>query len=285
MSSDQGLENLMKVEGIKKKTAEQLIGIGILNPDYLVKANSIDIIQKFKNKKVSDKKYDYVPKNLAQQWIDAACKGDWKYSIASRRLNGIEKRCKAEGILTKAAVEERGLKWPSIKEILDDCQLIETKGLKTYMKKDWERKINSQTGLSDNDFIIIKNILQVASEDIVSSITKEDFRKFYGKDDDERACSYCGITEKEIDYLQKIGEIKTKRARGKYMEIDRIDPKGGYILKFSLDGVLDKQSNIAQCCYWCNNAKTDEFTDVEFMPIAEKIQEVWGRRGIERFRK
>ncbi|WP_188117205.1 hypothetical protein [Campylobacter concisus] len=31
-------------------------------------------------------------------------------------------------------------------------------------------------------------------------------------------------------------------------------------------------------CYWCNNAKTDEFSPEEFKPIAEGIREVWNKR-------
>ena len=49
------------------------------------------------------------------------------------------------------------------------------------------------------------------------------------------------------------------------MEIDRIDPSGDY-----------SKENIVLCCYWCNNAKTDEFSYFEFKKfIAPEIQEIW----------
>jgi len=31
-------------------------------------------------------------------------------------------------------------------------------------------------------------------------------------------------------------------------------------------------------CYWCNNAKTDEFDGDEFKEIGEAIKKVWKKR-------
>jgi hypothetical protein len=31
-------------------------------------------------------------------------------------------------------------------------------------------------------------------------------------------------------------------------------------------------------CYWCNNAKTDEFDDIEFKPIGELIGKTLRKR-------
>ena len=65
------------------------------------------------------------------------------------------------------------------------------------------------------------------------------------------------------------GEINAKRlySRGRKMEIERIDSFAGYI-----------NGNIQLCCYWCNNAKTDEFDYNEFVPIGKEIQKVWEAR-------
>jgi hypothetical protein len=90
-------------------------------------------------------------------------------------------------------------------------------------------------------------------------ISQTDFIDFYGEDkDDNRSCDFCGITEGEIVKLINKGEIKTKRlsTRGKTMEIDRLEANKGY-----------EKGNIVKCCYWCNNAKTDEFSAEEFEPI------------------
>ena len=100
-------------------------------------------------------------------------------------------------------------------------------------------------------------------------LSLKQFEDFYGEDEKDRECLYCNIKESEIETLRSKGEIKTKRlyTRGLKMEIDRRNPIGDY-------GV----GNIALCCYWCNNAKTDEFTEEEFKPIAEAIKTIWKRR-------
>ena len=56
----------------------------------------------------------------------------------------------------------------------------------------------------------------------------------------EKRCRYCGITEKEI----------TKLISG----------------------------NLELCCYWCNNAKSDEFTSGEFKSIGREIGKVMKKR-------
>jgi 5-methylcytosine-specific restriction endonuclease McrA len=101
----------------------------------------------------------------------------------------------------------------------------------------------------------------------------DEFKKFYKKDTAERRCEYCGISEQEINQLMSESAIKTKRDRGEKMEIDRKNPANEYVT-----------GNIALCCYWCNNAKTDEFTDTEFQPIADQIRHVWVSRGIDRLK-
>jgi hypothetical protein len=101
-------------------------------------------------------------------------------------------------------------------------------------------------------------------------IKSEDFESLYDNGGKERACCYCGISESKIkDFIQRHA-FRTKRlsTRGRALEVDRIDPNGGY----------DK-SNIVLCCYWCNNAKTDEFTFEEFKPIGHVISEIWKKRS------
>ena len=40
----------------------------------------------------------------------------------------------------------------------------------------------------------------------------------------------------------------------------------------------DSDENCVVCCYWCNNAKTDEFNYYEFIPIGKEIQRAWEAR-------
>lgn len=88
------------------------------------------------------------------------------------------------------------------------------------------------------------------------------------------ACAYCQITKSQFDTLRQAGQLHTKRlrTRGTSFEIDCRRPELGYT-----------EGNLALCCYWCNNAKTDEFSDAEFQPVADALALVWRRRlvGLE----
>lgn len=94
-----------------------------------------------------------------------------------------------------------------------------------------------------------------------SEIDFWDFHKWYTNT--VRKCYYCNITEEQIRTLIDKGKIKTKRlsTRGKTLEIDRREPNKPY----------DEIANLVFCCYWCNNAKTDEFEEEEFKPIGMEI--------------
>jgi|GEM_PF-368280 len=100
-------------------------------------------------------------------------------------------------------------------------------------------------------------------------LSKDEFIKFYGDDNQERSCEYCNISEREIESLLGKGLIYTKRlsTRGLSMEIDRIEPNKGYV-----------EGNIVLCCYWCNNAKTDEFNKNEFGNLGREISKIWNNR-------
>lgn len=82
-------------------------------------------------------------------------------------------------------------------------------------------------------------------------------------------CSYCGISLAQIEELGKRGKLNNKRSdtRGYTLEIDRMLPN----LEYS-------KENCCMACYWCNNAKTDEFSPEEFKPIAEGIRKTWNER-------
>ncbi|WP_170020340.1 hypothetical protein [Campylobacter sp. RM16190] len=96
---------------------------------------------------------------------------------------------------------------------------------------------------------------------------KKTFMQWYM--DQNKKCCYCGITEKQLELLGKKEQLKTKRitTRGYTLEVDRKLPN----LEYS-----DK--NCCMACYWCNNAKTDEFSPSEFKEIARGINKVWNER-------
>ena len=86
---------------------------------------------------------------------------------------------------------------------------------------------------------------------------------------DETTCSYCGISLDQIKALGENKKLNNKRSdtRGYTLEIDRMLPN----LEYS-------KENCCMACYWCNNAKTDEFSPMEFKPIARGINEIWNKR-------
>lgn len=100
-------------------------------------------------------------------------------------------------------------------------------------------------------------------------IDKKVFTAWYGEDSVDRACEWCKITKNEIIELIEAGQINTKRlsTRGRDMEVDRREPNKGY-----------EEGNLALCCYWCNNAKTDEFSEEEFEPIGKSIGAAFRKR-------
>ena len=84
----------------------------------------------------------------------------------------------------------------------------------------------------------------------------------------ERKCHYCEITEPEIKQLWKKHPELTKRNRGKSLEIERLKPYKEY----------SDINNLVYSCYWCNNAKTDTFSEKEFKKVGKVIQDIWKER-------
>jgi hypothetical protein len=81
-------------------------------------------------------------------------------------------------------------------------------------------------------------------------------------------CDYCDITKEKINALINKKQLnKKKHTRGWSLEIDRKEPN----LEYTRD-------NCVWCCYWCNNAKTDEFSYDEFKKIGSVIKSIWDER-------
>jgi hypothetical protein len=99
----------------------------------------------------------------------------------------------------------------------------------------------------------------------------KEFYEWYLKQEDNRKCAYCGITEDKIKVLLDGKMVETKRNRGRKLELDRKVPDLPY----------DETSNIVLACYWCNNAKTDTFTFEEFQRVGKVFAEIWKERLIK----
>lgn len=80
-------------------------------------------------------------------------------------------------------------------------------------------------------------------------------------------CEYCGISLEEIEALADKRMLHKKNDRGWSLEIDRLNSNYEYT-----------RDNCVMACYWCNNAKTDEFTEDEFKEIGKSIKKVWEKR-------
>jgi len=101
------------------------------------------------------------------------------------------------------------------------------------------------------------------SNAIENNFTLEQWKSMYKK----TSCAYCGVENDQIEQLRKKKKITSKSGRGFNLEVDRMSPN----LEYSYD-------NCCMSCYWCNNAKTDEFIPVEFKEIARGINLVWNKR-------
>lgn len=84
----------------------------------------------------------------------------------------------------------------------------------------------------------------------------------------EECCHYCGVTQEELNKLHDIGISNKRTTRGKTLEIDRKIPNEQYT----------NISNLTYSCYWCNNAKTDTFSEEEFKIIGKAISTIWKQR-------
>jgi len=80
-------------------------------------------------------------------------------------------------------------------------------------------------------------------------------------------CCYCNLTIEKVKKLANKKLLFKKNERGWNLEIDRKNSNYEY-----------SKENCVMSCYWCNNAKTDEFTYDEFKKIGESFEIIWEAR-------
>jgi len=92
------------------------------------------------------------------------------------------------------------------------------------------------------------------------------FKQFYDVLADKEECHYCGITQAQIDKLYSEDRLPEsgRSKRGRTLEVERLEPKESYA----------NVKNLAWACYWCNNAKSDLFSEEEFKAIGLIIGQV-----------
>lgn len=116
-------------------------------------------------------------------------------------------------------------------------------------------KENNKSAIEQIQTNYIGNFNQIFSEIDFENLVKEE------------SCLYCGITIKDLEKLAESKKNFKKNERGWSLEIDRKDSNLEYT-----------KENCVMSCYWCNNAKTDEFTAEEFALIGNAIAQVWYER-------
>lgn len=118
---------------------------------------------------------------------------------------------------------------------------------------------------------LIEELKKAYKEHFFELLPCKTFAGIYPELESMRKCKYCGVVETEIADLRDKGMIKTKNARGRHHEIDRINSNKEYT-----------EDNIVLACYWCNNAKTDEFAYDEFKDhVGPAIGKVWQNRLLQ----
>ena len=149
--------------------------------------------------------------------------------------------------------------WLAFAEKMKYPEIAKELNVSTKELTEWSKKFESER----RPISAIKNLYTRKKIGI-------DFKIFYDRYksiEADKKCYYCGITEAEIALLNNERPL-TKRARGKKLEIDRKDPNLSY-------GDIN---NLVNSCYWCNNAKTDTFTESEFLEIGKAISVIWKKR-------
>ena len=126
---------------------------------------------------------------------------------------------------------------------------------KLYAKMDSLKKSNlAETDLWKADYFKLV---------FTSKLKEQDFKSF----EKDENCGYCKTSILTIREMMKSNKIFKKNERGYNLELDRKDPNMEY-----------STQNCIMACYWCNNAKTDEFNADEFEPIGEAIGKVFKKR-------
>lgn len=152
----------------------------------------------------------------------------------------------------------------------DHVQLYTTQ----YWQKDHAEKV-SDTAYTVNDLYLRMHAIK---KDLGSELAE--WEKSYAKQFpsvfpesafveliNKQKCAYCGITHEKIEKLGRNEQLFKKSERGWSLEIDRKNSNYEY-----------SPSNCVLACYWCNNAKTDEFTFEEFEVIGKAIKQIWQKR-------
>jgi hypothetical protein len=137
----------------------------------------------------------------------------------------------------------------------DKINIITPKIEWTYMPKTDDQLIEWYKNKVDNRISEFEN--------------ENDFLSWYENNIKDSKCAYCGLSERDSQRLVHEGKLKSLRFpiygtissgvnRGYWLEIDRKIPTGYY-----------SKENCNPSCYFCNNDKSDVFTDSQYKEFYE----------------
>jgi hypothetical protein len=195
------------------------------------------------------------------------CNSDEKCKI--RAFSVLNSSLKSKYNTIKLRAYNNYKRYEAFKEIVKCCKLTEVECKIAYSNGLYHQdKIGDQLTIEiwkelNKKYKKITKYSEIA-DDFSFDLSWEKFVEMMVLDN----CAYCGVAIKNINQLSENNQLFTKRARGYSMEIDQKDAFDNY-----------KDDNCVACCYWCNNAKTDEFSVKDFKEIAKGINYVWKSRG------
>jgi len=307
MCNEEQRNELKKIDGIGDITANMLLIISINNIDQLM---SKEMFVENYAKKIRKLLVGKIPKDIKSglpsinsliKIIRSANTQEWMYSKAKKRfddlvirtfrklyyywhyytLNKLHKTWRDDNYNPNKKITETN--WGNFSDFMikfnDSNDNEFRQNLLSQFRNDYKDKklivgkrnqyIGKMENMKYSDSNFTKENFNNYFENYI--LNWDGFKNLYHKDSDnnKRKCKYCGITEEQIQQLLDKNSFKTKRiyTRGKSIEIDQRNPNDGY-----------NRDNINLVCYWCNNAKTDEFTAKEFKPIGDAIRKAWNIR-------
>ncbi len=154
----------------------------------------------------------------------------------------------------------------------DACPKYEDVARQLNLKKDEvnDKRVRAIKANKEDEWLEIdrlKTIVRNKKDDFGSIWQFNSFKEFYYWHkrcfkEQQGKCFYCKTLQENVAELCKKRSARSG-TRGGNLEVERKESAPG--LNFY------NSDNCVLCCYVCNNAKSDLFTQEEFQPIAEKI--------------
>ena len=159
-------------------------------------------------------------------------------------------------------------------KILDKISLIDLRNQHPTLIKSFVLWYRSKKYIEIQDFktYIKSKFKQIkAIENLEIEITNDEFYQlFEWYSNQPKKCHYCKLPENEMENLHLQDGHVNKRypKRGKSLELERKISSLPYT----------EFDNLVLACYWCNNAKTDTFTEKEFEKVGVQFNKIWENR-------